>query len=266
MKKILISVVIALLCILAYFVLFRGVSIGSFKILSIEQIGNANDNLTAEIAQTELLMHSTYKTKASELETSIEALLKEKRAYLDLAQISTVGEIKGASQIKEYTTEFLMVKLGNYRALYGVDLKYSAQTITSDAPDLKNLLFEVTGDYIPIKDFIEALESDSDLEFRIYNFKMVPSGDTLLATFTVPNIKIKQELSSSTITETNNNNDNSTTSQAGNAGSNSENNTQNTVGNEAQNTTGNNTENTVGNNTENTAGNVTQNNVDNTEE
>ncbi len=243
MKKLLISIVIVLLCILAYFIIFRGVSIGSFKILSVEQIGDANDNLSSEIAETELLMHSTYKSKAAELEDSITDLLEEKKAYLDLAQVSTVGEIKGASQIKEYTTEFLMVKLGNYRATYGVDLKYTAQTITGDAPNLKNLSFEVTGNYIPIKDFIEALEADSELGFRIYNFKMVPSGELLQATFTVPNIRIKQELSSSGEVKTENDNTTSQTSETGNT-----------------------TNENVTNNTENTTGNVTQNTVNNTQE
>ncbi len=195
MKKILICVVIVLLCVLAFFVIFRGISIGNFKILSVKQISEANENLSSEISQTELLMHSTYQTKATELEGNITKLLNAKREYLDLAQVSTVGEIKGASQTEEYTSEFLMAKLGNYSSLYGVNLTYSPKTITQSDPSLKNISFTVIGNYIPIKDFIEAIEADAYLGFRIYAFKMEPNGDdNVRATFTVRNVRMKQEI------------------------------------------------------------------------
>ncbi len=205
MKKILICAVIVLLCILAFFTIFRGISIGNFKILSIKQIGEANDNLSLEISQTELLMHSTYQTKATELEGNITRLLNAKREYLDLAQVSTVGEIKGATQTEEYTSEFLMAKLGNYSGLYGVNLTYTPTTITQSDPSLKNISFTVVGNYIPIKDFIEAIESDTELGFRIYAFKMEPNGtDTVRASFTVRNVRMKQEIVSYTDNSVNN--------------------------------------------------------------
>ena len=45
-----------------------------------------------------------------------------------------------------------------------------------------------------IIDFVSALENDSDLNFRIDDFKMVASGENLQATFNVRNVRIKIEI------------------------------------------------------------------------
>ena len=47
----------------------------------------------------------------------------------------------------------------------------------------------VSGEYVNIIQFITDIENDSDLYFRIYNFKMTGST-TVTATFTVKNINI----------------------------------------------------------------------------
>lgn len=215
MKKVLIGTVIVLLLILAYFIIFRGISIGSVKILSVEQIANENDNLTQEIAQTELLMKSTYQSKIAELESSVSKLLEKRTEYLDLANISTVGEIQGANQTEEYTTEFLLAKLGNYSGSKGVDLTYVISPITSADSTLRNISFKVTGLYGQVIEFISALEDDTSLGFRIYNFKMT-GNEIVTATFITKNVRVKQGLGSTGNTQTStdtqtNNQDNSNT-------------------------------------------------------
>jgi len=63
MRKILISVLIVLLIIMAYFAMFKGLSIAGFQILSVEQIFDEDEKLEQEIAQTEMLMNNDYQSK-----------------------------------------------------------------------------------------------------------------------------------------------------------------------------------------------------------
>lgn len=200
MRKILISALILLLIVMAFVIVFKGVSIGNFSILSVEQIAYENEKLTKEILQTELLEHTTFKAKVDELSRSTTSLSTAKQEYLDLANISSEQQISKASQQEIYTVEFLWTRLGRHATAQGVDLKYDIASGTTGEANVKNILFTVTGRYIPIIDFISAIEDDSDLLFRIENFKMLPSGTNIqTATFVTKNIRIKSESTTTTI-------------------------------------------------------------------
>ena len=53
-----------------------------------------------------------------------------------------------------------------------------------------DLNFNVSGQYVNISQFITDIENNSDLYFRIYNFKMSGSGEVVSSTFTVKNVNI----------------------------------------------------------------------------
>jgi len=199
MKKILIGILIILLVVMGYFAIFKGISLGNFSILSVEQIQKENDNLTQEIAQTETLMYSTYTTKTEELERSVSSLLTAKDEYLDLTHVSTEGEISKASQEEIYKIEYLWTRIGSHATAEGVILKLDISAGTTGEDDVKNLAFTVTGNYIAVINFVTAIEDDSELGFRIENFKILPgsSTDGRQATFTVRNVRIKQEITTS---------------------------------------------------------------------
>ena len=55
MRKILIGILTILLIVMAVLVITKGLTIGNFKILSVKQIIEGNDKLTAEISETEKL-------------------------------------------------------------------------------------------------------------------------------------------------------------------------------------------------------------------
>ena len=55
MRKILIGFLIVLLVIMAYLMIFKGLELGDFKVLSASQIVEENDRLTKEISDTEEL-------------------------------------------------------------------------------------------------------------------------------------------------------------------------------------------------------------------
>lgn len=216
MRKILIGILTILLIVMAVLVITKGLTIGNFKILSVKQIIEGNDKLTAEISETEKLIRSNYPTELETLDSTVSSLLAAKEEYQDLADVSTKSEINKATTVETYTVEFLWTRLGRHATAEGVYLSYT--------PTNNSIKFTVSGDYIPILSFISAIENDSKLGFRIENFKLIPGGNNLQATFETRNINIKTEgvntaVQSTTITEsaptntpdTNTQNTNSTT-------------------------------------------------------
>lgn len=216
MRKILIGILTILLIVMAVLVITKGLTIGNFKILSVQQIIEGNDKLTAEISETEKLIRSNYPTELETLDSTVSSLLAAKEEYQDLADVSTKSEINKATTVETYTVEFLWTRLGRHATAEGVYLSYT--------PTNNSIKFTVSGDYIPILSFVSAIENDSKLGFRIENFKLIPGGNNLQATFETRNINIKTEgvntaVQSTTTTEstptntpdTNTQNTNSTT-------------------------------------------------------
>ena len=216
MRKILIGILTILLIVMAVLVITKGLTIGNFKILSVKQIIEGNDKLTAEISETEKLIRSNYPTELETLDSNVSSLLAAKEEYQDLADVSTKSEINKATTVETYTVEFLWTRLGRHATAEGVYLSYT--------PTNNSIKFTVSGDYIPILSFVSAIGNDSKLGFRIENFKLIPGGNNLQATFETRNINIKTEgvntaVQSTTTTEstptntpdTNTQNTNSTT-------------------------------------------------------
>lgn len=191
MRKILISILTILLIVMAVLTITKGLTIGSLNILSAKQIVEENDKLTNEISQTEKLIHSDYSTKLGSLEDNVSSLLTAKEEYYDLADVSTKSEISKATTVETYTVEFLWTRLGRHATAEGVYLSYT--------PTSNSISFTISGDYIPILSFVSAIENDSKLGFRIENFKLVPGGNNLQATFITRNVNIKTENVSTTV-------------------------------------------------------------------
>ena len=204
MRKILISILTILLIVMAVLTITKGLTIGSLNILSAKQIVEENDKLTNEISQTEKLIHSDYSTKLGSLEDNVSSLLTAKEEYYDLADVSTKSEISKATTVETYTVEFLWTRLGRHATAEGVNLSYT--------PSGKSINFTVVGEYIPILSFVSAIENDSKLGFTIENFKLVPNGENLQATFVTRNVNIKTESVSANVNSksTTPNNTNST--------------------------------------------------------
>lgn len=202
MRKILISILIILLIVLAYFTIFQGISLGIFKISSVKEIIELNDELKAKIEQTNSKIKNVLKSKETELSDNVDTLLKNKEDYYKLANVSTESEINKANTEEIYNTEFLFLKIGRHARKEGVILNMPVKTGTTGDPMLKDLSFTVIGKYYGIIDFVSALENDSDLNFRIDDFKMVASGENLQATFNVRNVRIKIENTTQNVTST----------------------------------------------------------------
>lgn len=202
MKKILISVLIVLLGVLAYFAIFQGINIGKINILSVEQIINKNDELDNKIAKVNTLIKKDYPAKKENLSQEVSTLLDKKEEYFDLAKISTEGEIKEANTEETYLLEYLWVRVGTHARTKGVNIEMVFSEGDTGEQNMQNLAFTVKGQYVGILEFLYEIEDDSELYFKIENFKMFPTeGDAnLTATFNVRNIRVQHEETTQDVT------------------------------------------------------------------
>lgn len=195
MKDILITVISILLTVVIIICMVKGLTVGSFRILSISNIKQESLNSDNEVDELNNLKNVTYKKKIDDLQTATKDLTTAKQKYLDLASVSSDEEIQEANLEQTYAMEFLWNKVGSYATKEGVTLKWDVSS--TGVNNKYTLNFTTTGSYVGVISYIYALENDSDLAFRIENFKMTASGENVTATFTVNNVAIKAETISS---------------------------------------------------------------------
>lgn len=239
MRKILMIIIIALLIFLSYAAVANGFQIGEMQISSIKQIEEQNKKLDDKINDTNLLIDTEYPKKISELNKASKNMQDAKSEYLDLTNVSSDAEIIAAMQKKSYAIEFLWANLGTHVRKEGVRLNFSITSSSTGANNANDINFTVDGTYIAITNFIYAIENDTELNFRIENFKLLPyEGNILQATFTVRNVAVEGNTSSANITTTepSTENKNQTNTNEINTNEANTNNNQNTVANEDVNT------------------------------
>lgn len=230
MKNILISIVTILITVLIIIIMVKGIKIGKIEILSIVDIKTKSEKLDQDIENLNVLKNVTYKKKLSDLEASTKTLTTNKQNYLDIASISTDEEIKEATQEQTYSMEFLWNKVGGYATKEGLTLKW---VVTATGTGNKYTLnFTLNGSYIGIINYISDIENDSELAFRVENFKMTSgtSENQVTATFNVLNIGIKGESTTTSIINSNNTSSTEdTTSTTTDTTTNTTTNTQNSI-------------------------------------
>ena len=170
MKDILITVISILLTVVIIICMVKGLTVGSFRILSISNIKQESLNLDNEVDELNNLKNVTYKKKIDDLQTATKDLTTAKQKYLDLASVSSDEEIQEANLEQTYAMEFLWNKVGSYATKEGVTLKWDVSS--TGVNNKYTLNFTTTGSYVGVISYIYALENDSDLAFRIENFKM----------------------------------------------------------------------------------------------
>lgn len=173
MKKILISILNILLMILIYFLIFKNVSIGSWKSKSIDNLKTSNVNLKVKMKEAKNTSKIEYPEAINNLESSIESLKTAKKSYEDINSY-TNGDINlGIVQIEKYKIERLWIVLENYAKDENIDLKLDL--LTTPTTGVYDLDITLIGSYIKITDFIYDIEKDDTLGFQISNFKLVPN-------------------------------------------------------------------------------------------
>lgn len=222
MRKILLIIIIILILALGYVSLAKGLYIGPFHILSLKQVKEESENLKAKIEEANIQIDSKYPQSIKEVKEAAKAMQEAKSKYLEYTNLSSDKDILEARTQKSYAIEFLWAKLGTHARREGINLKLEIVSSSTGANDVNDLQFTVDGSYIAITNFIYAIENDSDLDFRIQNFKLLPNnGNILKGTFKVSNVGIQGNDSSISTTENENQNAQQNNSKQNNSQTNS---------------------------------------------
>ena len=188
MRSRIITITILISFILLIIAMVRGINIGNLEILSISQIKEKNNNLNEKIDKASSLATNDYPKNIEILDKTFEQYTMTKEKYEQLSGLSGEETIE-KYETKQYDIGYLWRILGNYAESKNLTLGINVQK--SNASDtLYSFSFSVSGEYTKIIEFIKALEDDSDLNFRIYNFKINGTGTILNANFVVENINI----------------------------------------------------------------------------
>ncbi len=203
MRKILLSIIIVLFLALGYVSLKNGIHIGDMQILSIEQIGQKSQELKTKIDDANQLIEVNYPQKITELTNAEKQLQQSEEEYYKYTNISSDEEILNAMEQKSYTIEFLWANLGTHARKQGVTLTFEIVSSSAGINGINDIKFTVNGSYIAVTNFIYAIENDTDLNFRIQNFKLLPyQGEILQGTFMVKNVKVQGNTSTQSVNAT----------------------------------------------------------------
>lgn len=245
MKKLLIIILIALVLTLTIFTIFKGLEIGSFKVLGISQIQEKNEELDEIVTNATKLATTTFPSKINEVNTSMKKFQEKKQEYEEMVAVSDSSDVNAANHLSNYNLDFLWTTIGTHATNKGVDIDM-ALTQGTGGSNVYNINFTAEGRYSGIAEFIRAVEDDSDLGFKIEEFSMKAgeSTENLRATFVCKNIPIE---GISAVTGTSNTDAQGTGNTTNNTSNNTSSNTNNSK----------NTTNTTANNTSTNATNTT---------
>ena len=196
MRKILLIIVIVLLLVLGLTSVINGIQIGDFKISSIKDIQEGSETLDNKIKELNTSIDSTYPNKRQELTEASKKMQSTREEYLNEINGSSNEDLESALEIKNYEIERLWARVGNHAIDEGVNMTLDIKPGSSS--ETRNLEFTVKGTYLGQINFLYAIEDDEELNFRIYNYKLLPSSGTLLnATFLIKDVRITNSLNES---------------------------------------------------------------------
>ena len=217
MKNKVLTIIFLLLMILLIIAIFNGLKIGNFQILSISELKLKEEELNETIEKASELTSVEYPKTITTLEQTYEMYNIQKQKYEEISGF-TEGNEKQIYETKQYDIAYLWRLVGKYATSYNISIEMDVKKASGQ--NLYDLSFNVSGQYVNISEFIKNIENNSDLYFRIYNFKMSGSSETVSASFVVKDVNIDPStITSSTSLEDNNNaslkattNDNKSTS------------------------------------------------------
>ena len=166
----------------------EGIKIGEVEVLSISQLIEKNKQLDEKITEASRLTTTNYPDNVQTLEETYERYEIQKQKYEELAGVTNKNN-EEIYETKQYDIGYLWRVLGNYATKRRVNLGIQVQK-NSNGTSSYNINFTVNGKYVNISQFITDIENDSDLYFRIYNFKMSGEGELITSTFTVRNVNL----------------------------------------------------------------------------
>lgn len=242
MRKILICVVVGLMLICSGLFIVKG--FGKINVKGITGLKEKDTEIEAKIAELSNEINSSYTEAEKELKNASNKLIDIKTEYENQYLLSSSNGSSYISALEPYDIDYLWTRLGNYAKSEGVVIKIDVTS--GGSAKLYNMNFTVTGAYSSTTDFIYDIEDDSNLGFKIDNFKMSAGGNSdVTASFVCKDIpisvgNIENSSTGQTQETTSNATNNSNTSNA--ATNNNTTNNNNTNNNTSNNTTNNSTQ------------------------
>jgi hypothetical protein len=203
-------IVLILFIIILTIAMINGIKIGNFQVPSIKQLTNKNQEINEKIEKASTLTSIDYPNNVEKLEDTYEKFTLKKQKYEEMSDF-TDEDGNNIYEIKQYDIVYLWELFGKYAKSNNLKIEMSVKS-NGSKEDFYDLYFTTTGKYTDISQFINNIENNSDLYFRIYNFKMSGNGETVTSTFTVKNVKLDSstlQKESTSTTNTNNINNNS---------------------------------------------------------
>lgn len=187
MRNKIIIIVLLVLLVLISVAMIKGIKIGDFQILSIAQLKQKNESLNSKINQASKLTSIRYPEAQQKLQEAYNKQQVQREKYEELSDFSNVDE-KSIYETKQYDIGYLWKIFGKYASKYNLTIGMDVKKATGE--NLYDLYFNVSGEYSNIIQFIAAIEENSDLYFRIYNFTMSGSSSTVSSSFNVKGVNI----------------------------------------------------------------------------
>ena len=158
MRKIILVALLILLAVICVIVVGTGIKIGPFKVYSYSEIEKASSERKVLLSELNEKNGNEFRATQKMLLSSTGKYQEKKEEYDSLVEN---GELTTESNIYNsslYDVDFLLTVVGNYATQNGVTLQFdvfksSSSSISSEYV-ICDLNFTVTGDYIPITNYI----------------------------------------------------------------------------------------------------------------
>lgn len=171
------------------------IGIGGLNILSISELKQKDEQVNTKIEEASKMTSINYPKAIDNLEKVYEKYEIQKQKYEELSDFTDEGS-KQIYETKQYDIGYLWKIFGKYATSRNLTIEMEVKKTTAE--NLYDLYFSIKGQYVNISQFIYDIENNSDLFFRIYDFKMSGSSEIVLASFKVKDVNIDP----STITTT----------------------------------------------------------------
>jgi len=215
MRKYVLGILLIVLAIICFFIIGFGVKIGNFKIYSYSDVSKVSSERKTLLTSLNEKNITEYEETKRLLSSATQKYQSKKSEYDSLIQSGKLTAESNIYNSNLYDVDYLSVIIGKYATQNGVTLQFdvlksSSTTSISSEYVICNLNFTVTGDYIPITNFIYNLEDDETLNFEISDFMLEKGGENLQSIFVVKNVPINSKnlsaipVSSNASVETNN--------------------------------------------------------------
>lgn len=187
MKNKVMLIIFLLSLILLVLGIFVGIKIGSFQILSVSELKEKSQSLDNKLEKVSELTSIEYPKTIDTLEETYEKYNIQKQKYEELSGFTEDNKDE-IYETKQYDIGYLWKIIGKYATSYNIQIGMDVKS--ENVSNLYNLQFNISGQYVNISEFIKELENNSDLSFRIYNFKMSGNSETVNASFLIKNVSI----------------------------------------------------------------------------